>query len=448
MKKLFVSMLVVLMAVAVALPASAFEVKYGGLFRARFQANDNITGLPDELGSDNQNFVDQRLRVFMRFIASENLQLVTGWEMDTLWGGSLAKVQRGHRDTINVELKHAYIDFLIPCTPVRAKVGLQPLAFINGWIVDEDFTAANLTATFDPVTVTAGYISEVNNDVTEWGDRVDDWYVAVQYAQGPFTAGLVGFYQYGHDAGPISGFISDAPQGFDDNLFDLGVNLGYKMDWINVFLNYVQNLGSYDSVVTGESVDYRGFMVEGGANFFVGPFTFSLGGFVTSGDNDEFAEFDDTYDGFVYPVGRSHYWSEIMGLGSLENTTGFPGQGDQVDPDFVGGYTAGDHPTNLWTVTAGAAWQCLDTTKLTFNYYYIGAYDSVISDTFVAPDGTIFFDTDSSIGHEFDFYVDQQIVDGLMLRLVGAYMIASDGYTIFSDDDDPWELGARLQWSF
>jgi hypothetical protein len=440
MKKILVTIVLLLAVVAIALPASAFEVKYGGLFRTRLQMNDSVTG---SITNDNQNFIDQRLRIYFEFIASENLRLVTGLEWDTLWGGSLSKIRFGHRDTINAELKHAYVDFMIPCTPVRAKVGLQPLAFMQGWIVDEDFTAANVTATFDPVTVTAGYVSEVNDDVTEWGDRVDDWYAAVTYAQGPFTAGLVGFYQYGHDSGPASA-ISDAPLGTSDNLFDLGVNLGYKMDWMNVFLNYVQNLGSYDSVVDGSSHDYSGFMVEGGANFFYGPFTFNLGGFVTSGTGNEEG---DAGEQFVYPIGRSHYWSEIMGLGTLENTTGYPGQGDQVSPDNVGNYTAGDHPSNLWTITAGAAWQALDTTKLTFNYYYIGTYKSVTSDVIVTPDGT-FNDTSSSIGHEFDLYIDQKIVDGLMLRLVGAYMVAEDGYTIYSDDPNPWELGARLQWSF
>lgn len=441
MKKILVTIVVLLAAVAVALPASAFEVKYGGLFRARFQANDNISGTLD---NNNQQFIDQRLRMFFTFIASENLQVVTGFEVDTLWGGEGSKVRFGHRDTINVEVKHAYVDFMIPCTPVRAKVGLQPLAFMQGWIIDEDFTAANLTANFDPVTVTAGYVSEVSanqatgDGVNEWGHRVDDWYLGVTYAQGPFTAGLVGFYQYGHDAGSGSAVVSDAPRGENDNLFDLGVNLGYKMDWANFFLNYVQNLGSYDAVGSGDSVDYKGFMVEGGANIFYGPFTFNIGGFVTSGDDDGD---DDTYDGFVYPIGRSHYWSEIMGLGTLENTTGYPGQGDQPSPPNIGNYSAGDHPSNLWTITAGAAWQALETTKLTFNYYYMGTYKSVISDEFTG-------DTSSSLGHEFDLYVDQKIVDGLMLRLVGAYMIADDGYSLNEEDPNPWELGARLQWSF
>ncbi|MGA7878660.1 MAG: hypothetical protein WCA08_23570, partial [Desulfoferrobacter sp.] len=104
MKKVLVTMVVVLAAVAIALPSFAFEVKYGGLFRTRYQANNNVTASPD---NDNQNFVDQRLRIFFQFIASENLKLVTGLEWDTLWGGNISKIRYGHRDAIDAELKHA-----------------------------------------------------------------------------------------------------------------------------------------------------------------------------------------------------------------------------------------------------------------------------------------------------------------------------------------------------
>ena len=464
-------MVVVLAAVAIALPAFAFEVKYGGLFRVRYQGNNNISASEN---NDNQNYIDQRLRIFFQFIASENLKLVTGFEVDTLWGGQGSKIRYGHRDTIDVELKHAYLDFMIPCTPVRAKVGLQPIAFMQGWVVDEDFTGVDVSATFDPITVTAGYLAEVSgikgtdanvyvraydSPVTEWSQRVDDWYVSVQYAQGPFSAGILGFYQDGHNQGEIGGAdytgMADAPVGTSDNLFDLGVNLGYKMDWANFFLNYVQNLASFDNP-NGDSEDYNGFMIEGGANFFYGPFTFNVGGFVASGDDNEdlktqtAAEARGFYTGFMYPQGRSHYWAEILGLGTLDNSTGFPGTGDTTNQRNTGAYQVGDAPSNIWTITAGAAWQALETTKLTFNYYYVGTMNSVASNGIydAATNTYTLNQTSNSIGHEFDFYLDQKVVDGLMLRLVGAYMIANDGYTIYDDDPNPWELGARLQWSF
>jgi hypothetical protein len=39
-------------------------------------------------------------------------------------------------------------------------------------------------------------------------------------------------------------------------------------------------------------------------------------------------------------------------------------------------------------------------------------------------------------------------VDKLDLRLVGAYLVAGNGLTVFENDLDQFEAGARLQWGF
>ena len=87
----------------------------------------------------------------------------------------------------------------------------------------------------------------------------------------------------------------------------------------------------------------------------------------------------------------------------------------------------------------------------------------------------------STIGNEFDFYIDQKVVDNLTLTLVGAYLFADDAfcplpvpylerkpatrlkhYYIFGTTfttinaakylspaaTDSWKLGSRLQWNF
>ena len=54
----------------------------------------------------------------------------------------------------------------------------------------------------------------------------------------------------------------------------------------------------------------------------------------------------------------------------------------------------------------------------------------------------------SEIGNEFDLYIDQNLVDKLDLRLVAAYLVAGNGLTVYENDLDQWEAGARLQWGF
>jgi hypothetical protein len=481
MKRYFVILTAMLLVAAIAAPSFAgVEFKYGGLYRARMQANDNLTDGTDDF--DDQSFwIDQRLRMFFSFIASERLQLVTKWEADTLWGNETTGAGRHGggdvgADATNLEMKNVYIDFLIPQTPLRASVGVQGIAAMKGWLIDDDFSAAVVSTKFDPFAFRLGYIAARNEDVTTTDENIDDIIMGVDYAAGPFAASLYGLWQNGHDT-PISTQFLVSPNttvfgdagspwrlvspttavrntaGFDalnatglvdDNqLFDIGLSLGYKMDWFNVFVNYVQNLGSYDTNFAfagapAESYDYRGFMVEAGANFTFNPFTFTVGGFYTSGDDDYT---DDTEDAFRYPRGASHYWSEIMGQGTLDSNVGDAGDRDHIGPANRGDYNAADGPSNLWTISAGAAWQALPTTKLTLNYYYIKTAEDVISDLAT-------LDTDDTIGHEVDFYLDQQVVDGLTLRLVGAYLFADDALSVNDDDDDIWETGAQLMWAF
>jgi hypothetical protein len=397
------------------------------------------------------------VRMYFDFIASENLRVVTKWEVDTLWGNAFDKFSTGGgvgADSINLEMKNAYVEFAVPYTPVRATLGVQGLAFMTGWIVDDDFSSAAFSTKFDPVNIQFGYIAGQNNDVTSTRDNIDDGFLSVDYTYGPFAATLVGFYQDGHDVIPVSGSKA-GPYKFvdthDNQLFDLGLALTYKQAMFDVYLNYVQNLGSYDDVsLADKSVDYRGYMVEAGANFNFSPFTFTVGGFVTSGDT---TPTNDTNDAFSYPVGKSHYWSELLGLGYLDQAIG----GDYLNPARVipkdprtaqqladenkGDFNAADSPSNLWTVTAGVSWQALEKTKLTATYYYVGTEKDVLANLNT---GT----KSNSIGNEIDFYVDQEVVDNLNLKLVGAYLFTGNAYTIFPDDDDAYELGAVLQWKF
>jgi hypothetical protein len=496
MKKYGMMFLAVLVALAITLPAFAVEFKYGGLYNLRWQSKNNVRDGKDSGSTvytpdgtrldtdDNGNWIDQRLRLYFTFIASERLQLVTKWEVDTQWGDAPSGGDVG-ADSVNYEFKNAYIDFMIPYTPTRARLGVQGFVApgVGGWMLDDDFSMARLTTAIDPVTIDVGYIGARNEDVTDEAENIDDWLIALSYNQGPWAAALTFLYQYGHDQETISALHVDSANltawewlgygnyldilpGYrpihDNNFFDIGFNLAYEMDWVAAHINAVFNFGDYDvtgtatNVITGEerlvyqqNVDYDGWMVEAGADFFYQNFTFSIGGFYTAGPDvdlkDGWLEIDGS--GFRYPNGASHYWSEIMGMGTLDVNVGGTKGSDHVE--FAGGYNAGDKPSNIWTITAGAAWQALPTTKLTLNYWYIATPENVYSDIVYGPNGNLLYvDTDNSIGNELDFYLDQEVVDGLKLRFVAAYLFADDGYTIFNDDDDAYEVGAQLQWAF
>jgi hypothetical protein len=407
------------------------------------------------------------------------LQLVTNWEVDTLWGDAACGGDVG-ADSVNYEMKNVYIDFMIPHTPTRARLGVQGFVTpgVGGWMLDDDFSMARLTTTFDPVTIDVGYIGARNINVTSEDSNIDDWLISIAYNNGPLAASLSFLYQYGHDGFTNSvvethdayalawewlGYDPGNIEQIDDNnFFDLGFNLSYEVDWVAAYINFVANFGDYD--VTGtqvnldtgqerffyqESNDYDGWMVDAGANFFYQNFTFTLGGFFTSGAdvdiNNGWLDLDGS--GFRYPEGASHYWSEILGMGTLDVNVGVDGTSDH--PVYTGGYNAGDKPSNLWTINAGVAWQAMPATKLTLNYYYVQTHKDVFSEITYNEFGELVrVDKSKDIGNELDFYLDQDIVDGLQLRFVAAYLFAEDGYSIFRDEDDVYEVGARLMWSF
>ncbi|MBC7357330.1 MAG: hypothetical protein H5U10_02220 [Desulfacinum sp.] len=430
MKKNLIVFVALLAAVAVALPAFAVDFKYGGVMRVRWISNDNLADGLDkdeaEGADDNNNLFDQRARLYFDFVGSENLRVVTKFELgDITWGaGDTGDVGADGKD---VEIKNLYLDFNIPNTPINAKLGVQGIVAMQGWIADDDFSAAVFTMPFEPVKLTLGYIAAQNETATDESENVDDFFIQVDYANGPFSGTLIGFYQYAHDALEVGQFegATGFGQALDNSLFDLGVALGYKADMFDVNVNFVKNFGSYD-LPGGGSGDYTGWAAEAIANVYVNNFTFTLGGFYTTGDDDD----DNDVDYFIYPYkSGSHYWAELMGLGVL----------DKFGPSANDGYSAGDVPSNLYTVYAGVAWQALEATKLSFAYYYIGTAEDVESEP-----GKM----DDSVGSEIDFRLTQKVVDGLTLDVVGAYLFADDAYSTNDQDDDAYEVGARLQWSF
>jgi hypothetical protein len=608
MKKRVVMLVALLAVVAIAVPAFALEFKYGGQYRLRWQSSDNVVdgggegfyldnsrnympgqtnrtpasvGTPARYyhaeGNDNQNFMDQRFRMYFSFVASENLQVVSKFEIDNIWGFGPDKFTSGGAvgaDAIDIEVKNVYVDFNIPYTPVRATLGIQGIALMTGWIIDDDFSSAKFSAKFDPITVTVGYVAGLNSDVTTAYDNIDDWFISLDYASGPFKAGLVGFLQNGHNTN-VSTFMNprmstgnyasnsssgannlnniqiapdlnlytpnsavvgtiypsmatnaistaltvDQAQGgwfltsptttvttgtpavttrvqsatlgagtaasyyerntawvygftvpvADSNmLFDLGLNFEYKIDWMKAYINFVKNFGGFTFLpgTLERDIDYTGYMIDAGVNFYYGPFTFTVNGFLASGDNI-FEENADSDGNFRYPRGASHYWSEILGMGSLDTivsgsyanfargtatvsnraSDNLSDNSKRLPGDF--GYYGADVPSNLWMINLGAAYQALEKTKLTLNYYYIGTQVDVLAGTWYDPvRGLWYGDYSKSIGHEVDFYVDQGIVDGLNLRLVFAYLWASEGYTIYNQDGNSWETGFVLQWNF
>ena len=94
--------------------------------------------------------------------------------------------------------------------------------------------------------------------------------------------------------------------------------------------------------------------------------------------------------------------------------------------------------SNLWAVNIGASIKPMEKLKLTGDIWYA----SHVEDDFTTDE--------KKLGIEVDLKADYQLVEGLNLTVVGAYLFADDATatTDQGNEDDPYELGAQLSLSF
>jgi hypothetical protein len=487
MKKFLVVGFILFVAIAVAAPSMAakLDFSYGGQIRTRVFSQSNFQGFD----ADDDSFRwDYRMRLYFTYTASENLKLVTKFEVGDVVAGGPNTTGRVGADGKDIEVKNAYVDFNIPngLLPLNLKAGTQGLVFFDSWIIDDDFTGAYLSTTMDATKVGVGFIKAQEPDTFSTELDIEDYFLHVDYKCAPWFVSFMAFAQAGHDTAvsadpatlstPVVGTIgrnittdsnffrrallapnsvlpADFVKAGHNNLIDLGLTAKYKTDVWSAYLTFVKNLGKVDfkryredgSSIETVTSDYTGWMVDAGGSYYCGPWTFSLGGFYTTGPDDVESSLrggrpNTDIDWYTYPLATSKYFSEIIGGGIFDNTA--PAHEDLQWRGY-------GFPTNLWTVNVGAAWQVLPDTKLAFGYWYFSTAEDVVSDIRGFNDnGFLNVDLDTSIGHEFNLNLTQKVVDGLMLDVVAAYLIADDAYSVTGDDDDAIELGARLQWSF
>ncbi len=119
--------------------AQAVDVKVKGSFNFVYVAHDGTDFIGDNGEKREQDgfFVKQRVRTQVDFIASEYVKGVVQFEIgDIFWGrgGTEGPGSGGALDSdgVNVETKHAYLDFLVPNTELSVRMGLQYLPLPMG----------------------------------------------------------------------------------------------------------------------------------------------------------------------------------------------------------------------------------------------------------------------------------------------------------------------------
>lgn len=195
-KKLLVAAAAGALTVAAAVPAFALENEFHGSFTAFYDlsnftavGNDgfeqfktfndptsgfgtgNATGLNKAKGEQKtENYFVQRARLAYTAKASENVKLVTQFELDySFWGNSNFAVGRNTgggigADSVNLETKNIYLDLNYPA--LNTKIGMMPYNdSFKGILFDDDMAGVLFSHNYSNASVAAGYFRFLGDSI-------------------------------------------------------------------------------------------------------------------------------------------------------------------------------------------------------------------------------------------------------------------------------------------
>lgn len=188
MRKFLTLLLAGLFVAGLTVSVQAAELKTSGFYRVGFDMQDNMTDFSDLSGADNSvSFIQQRFGFSMAWVTDKDLKAVVNFELDNgfgLFGGepTAAQLAVGHGgsmgqfgtdDNAAFEVKEAYMEFLIPGTPVTAKIGPQSY-FIGQYqnFLYRDAAGITLTMPVKPFSLSA-FTYKIREGVTFGADDTD-----------------------------------------------------------------------------------------------------------------------------------------------------------------------------------------------------------------------------------------------------------------------------------
>ena len=204
---------------------SSVDVKVKGrwdfAFTSVFNSGFNKNGDRNSTHRNDDNFdATQRIRTQINFIMSENLQAVLHFEIGGIhWGrgGSVGKNSGGAlgADGVNVETKHAYLDWMVPNSALKIRMGIQGLALpssnLDSLLLDDDVAAIVASYKFNDMFTLTGFWARPFNANLNDGNRSLDDETDLFGLVAPISldgATITPYVMYGH-VGATSGFYGD-----------------------------------------------------------------------------------------------------------------------------------------------------------------------------------------------------------------------------------------------
>jgi hypothetical protein len=487
MKKFAILALAAVMVIALTVPAAALENEFGGYWRTRMYQDGDFGG---DGGNDGYRRVDTRTRLYYTAKINDNLKLVNKFEMDAVWGENQNASRTNYFDAagapiytndngagdpdnldsfgnpantagstpslygdvgadgVKVEIKNSYADF--NTGPVNWTVGVQPYALFREFHISDDASGIiarwkvldNFVLAGSWLKAFEGGADDGNNDDLDaytltgafWFSENISIKPSISYAR----SSEADEYFSAQEPGSIIGstfFGVNGPVEFDPilltgaeleelELWTYGFDFDAAFDNFGVWATLYAQGGTLDSSASYD-IDFKGWLVAVGGNVMLGPVDLHTEFIYTPGDDDQ----DDELEQIFSPNG-SYYRAEIMGLGTFDDAASAGSPGDKV--------------TNLMAFNIGATMQPMDKLKIAVDLWY-----AELEEDRFGPGSTATASGEDELGTELDVKVSYQLVEGLNLDLIGAYLWAGDATSgDGNNDEDPYEFGAQLSLSF
>jgi hypothetical protein len=447
-KKLLAVAAVSALTAATAVPALALENEFHGMYRFSGYQTNFFNGATFVGGAaaaahlkkdaNSGFFAEQRARIQYIAKANDNLKLVTHFELDTRFGGTVGPYKginasdAGQLDADNVtlETKNVFLDFNCPITGTNVKAGIQPwVDSYQALFLLADMTGVYATKKFGPATASLGWFRF--NDQTVGGDqdpgkKTNDLIVL----DGKFAINkdiTVGASYYN-----VSTDTATAPAPAFELLHMIGANAAMKFGpaAINAFAAY--QFGEFNK---SANTDLAAYLLGATAKVKVGKGAVNAAAFYRSGDGDLAA-------------------------------------GDRKDFQNISAVTSYFPPASMWLLVRSNKADNSSTSVL-------GTDNSVggrgMIGVFAGYEGTVdklFYNAnigygmaaeergneDGSLGTEINAQVGYKMYDNLSASVAAAYMLLGKGLndtgakkiTGFgaADADDPYMINVQLTYTF
>lgn len=295
---------------AISVPAMAFENEFHGIFNTKFYLSNidqggtavyNPSAFVDS--KKTANFFEQRARLQYTAKASDDLKLVTHFELDSMYGGvtsgqdgtagkgyrgtTVSGTQTGNNsgaldaDSLTLETKHVFLEFKAGPTTVRT--GIQPLAdSLNGTLLIADVAAVTTSTKLGALSLgvgyarvnTAAYLSTATERVNN--SNTDLFYMDTKFAVSKdFNVGMP-YY-----------FFADYTIDQAVLLHTLGLTADAKMGALsfNAFLAKQFGHQKMSAPNKRDSVNYHGLEMGYNVKMAAGPGSLKTGLLFTTGDD-------------------------------------------------------------------------------------------------------------------------------------------------------------------